>query len=256
MTDELASENEVIFENGNAVSDESSNAESDADQGLQAEDEVQTEEQTEEQASDPGEIAVAEFKKSLRTLEGKWYVLHTYSGYERRVKANVESRVASFGLENEVFGIEVPMEEVEQHTDKGKKVISRVRIPGYVLIRMTDDEDARRIVRETEGVTGFVGTAFEPVPLSRAEVVEMMAPMIRNKALKAAGDNQVAIQERRVEVSFKIGESVTVKDGPFATMQGVISEIQPATQKLTVLVSMFDRDTPVELGFGQVEKIS
>ncbi|MBQ1282514.1 MAG: transcription termination/antitermination protein NusG [Bifidobacteriaceae bacterium] len=256
MTDELASENEVIFENGNAVSDESSNAESDADQDLQAEDEVQTEEQTEEQASDPGEIAVAEFKKSLRTLEGKWYVLHTYSGYERRVKANVESRVASFGLENEVFGIEVPMEEVEQHTDKGKKVISRVRIPGYVLIRMTDDEDARRIVRETEGVTGFVGTAFEPVPLSRAEVVEMMAPMIRNKALKAAGDNQVAIQERRVEVSFKIGESVTVKDGPFATMQGVISEIQPATQKLTVLVSMFDRDTPVELGFGQVEKIS
>ncbi len=256
MTDELASENEVIFENGNAVSDESSNAESDADQDLQAEDEVQTEEQTEEQTSDPGEIAVAEFKKSLRTLEGKWYVLHTYSGYERRVKANVESRVASFGLENEVFGIEVPMEEVEQHTDKGKKVISRVRIPGYVLIRMTDDEDARRIVRETEGVTGFVGTAFEPVPLSRAEVVEMMAPMIRNKALKAAGDNQVAIQERRVEVSFKIGESVTVKDGPFATMQGVISEIQPATQKLTVLVSMFDRDTPVELGFGQVEKIS
>lgn len=252
MTDELASENEVIFENGNAVSDKSSNAESDADQDLQAEDEVQTE----EQASDPGEIAVAEFKKSLRTLEGKWYVLHTYSGYERRVKANVESRVASFGLENEVFGIEVPMEEVEQHTDKGKKVISRVRIPGYVLIRMTDDEDARRIVRETEGVTGFVGTAFEPVPLSRAEVVEMMAPMIRNKALKAAGDNQVAIQERRVEVSFKIGESVTVKDGPFATMQGVISEIQPATQKLTVLVSMFDRDTPVELGFGQVEKIS
>ena len=256
MTDELASENEVIFENGNAVSDEASNAESDADQDLQAEDEVQTEEQTEEQTSDPGEIAVAEFKKSLRTLEGKWYVLHTYSGYERRVKANVESRVASFGLENEVFGIEVPMEEVEQHTDKGKKVISRVRIPGYVLIRMTDDEDARRIVRETEGVTGFVGTAFEPVPLSRAEVVEMMAPMIRNKALKAAGDNQVAIQERRVEVSFKIGESVTVKDGPFATMQGVISEIQPATQKLTVLVSMFDRDTPVELGFGQVEKIS
>ncbi len=256
MTDELASENEVISENGNAVSDKSSNAESDADQDLQAEDEVQTEEQTEEQASDPGEIAVAEFKKSLRTLEGKWYVLHTYSGYERRVKANVESRVASFGLENEVFGIEVPMEEVEQHTDKGKKVISRVRIPGYVLIRMTDDEDARRIVRETEGVTGFVGTAFEPVPLSRAEVVEMMAPMIRNKALKAAGDNQVAIQERRVEVSFKIGESVTVKDGPFATMQGVISEIQPATQKLTVLVSMFDRDTPVELGFGQVEKIS
>ncbi|WP_288240295.1 transcription termination/antitermination NusG family protein, partial [uncultured Bifidobacterium sp.] len=114
-------------------------------------------EESSDEELDPGAKAVEEFSKSLRTLEGKWYVLHTYSGYEKRVKTNVESRVASFGLEDKIFQVEVPMEEVEKHTDKGKKVITRVRVPGYVLIRMWPDEDARRIVRETEGVTGFVG---------------------------------------------------------------------------------------------------
>ena len=127
---------------------------------------------------DAGAKAVEEFSKSLRTLEGKWYVLHTYSGYEKRVKTNVESRVTSFGLEDKIFQIEVPMEEVDKHTDKGKKVITRVRVPGYVLIRMWPDEDARRIVRETEGVTGFVGPTKDPAPLSRKEVVAMLAPML------------------------------------------------------------------------------
>ena len=111
-------------------------------------------------------------------------MLHTYSGYEKRVKTNVESRVASFGMEDKIFQIEVPMEEVEKHTEKGKKVITRVRVPGYVLIRMLPDENARRIVRETEGVTGFVGPTKEPAPLSRKEVVSMMAPMIASEALK------------------------------------------------------------------------
>ena len=124
---------------------------------------------------DAGAKAVEDFSNSLRTLEGKWYVLHTYSGYEKRVKTNVESRVASFGMEDKIFQIEVPMEEVEKHTEKGKKVITRVRVPGYVLIRMLPDENARRIVRETEGVTGFVGPTKEPAPLSRKEVVSMMA---------------------------------------------------------------------------------
>ena len=133
---------------------------------------------------DAGAKAVEDFSNSLRTLEGKWYVLHTYSGYEKRVKTNVESRVASFGMEDKIFQIEVPMEEVEKHTEKGKKVITRVRVPGYVLIRMLPDENARRIVRETEGVTGFVGPTKEPAPLSRKEVVSMMAPMIASEALK------------------------------------------------------------------------
>ncbi|MCX8686736.1 transcription termination/antitermination protein NusG [Bifidobacterium sp. B4142] len=205
---------------------------------------------------DPGQRAVDEFSKKLRTLEGKWYVLHTYSGYEKRVKANVESRVASFGLEDKVFQVEIPMEEVEKHTDKGKKVVTRVRVPGYVLIRMWPDENARRIIRDTEGVTGFVGPNKEPAPLTRKEVVQMMAPMIASEALKAAGDKPEAAKKRTVEVSYAVGDQVTVTEGPFATMAAVVSDVEPTTQKLTVLVSIFGRDTPVELGFDQVEKIA
>ena len=205
---------------------------------------------------DAGAKAVEDFSNSLRTLEGKWYVLHTYSGYEKRVKTNVESRVASFGMEDKIFQIEVPMEEVEKHTEKGKKVITRVRVPGYVLIRMLPDENARRIVRETEGVTGFVGPTKEPAPLSRKEVVSMMAPMIASEALKKAGDKPAANKKRVLEVSYAVGDQVTVTDGPFTTMAAVVSDVEPTTQKLTVLVSIFGRDTPVELGFNQVEKLS
>ncbi|AFL03837.1 transcription termination/antitermination protein NusG [Bifidobacterium bifidum] len=227
---------------------ESGTAENDAEASGDA-DEQESEE------LDAGAKAVEEFSKSLRTLEGKWYVLHTYSGYEKRVKTNVESRVASFGLEDKIFQIEVPMEEVDKHTDKGKKVITRVRVPGYVLIRMWPDEDARRIVRETEGVTGFVGPTKDPAPLSRKEVVAMLAPMIASEALKKAGDKPAAAKKRVVEVSYAVGDQVTVIDGPFATMAAVVSDVEPTTQKLTVLVSIFGRDTPVELGFHQVEKL-
>lgn len=227
---------------------ESSTAENDAEASGDA-DEQESEE------LDAGAKAVEEFSKSLRTLEGKWYVLHTYSGYEKRVKTNVESRVVSFGLEDKIFQIEVPMEEVDKHTDKGKKVITRVRVPGYVLIRMWPDEDARRIVRETEGVTGFVGPTKDPAPLSRKEVVAMLAPMIASEALKKAGDKPAAAKKRVVEVSYAVGDQVTVIDGPFATMAAVVSDVEPTTQKLTVLVSIFGRDTPVELGFHQVEKL-
>lgn len=227
---------------------ESGTAENDAEASGDA-DEQESEE------LDAGAKAVEEFSKSLRTLEGKWYVLHTYSGYEKRVKTNVESRVVSFGLEDKIFQIEVPMEEVDKHTDKGRKVITRVRIPGYVLIRMWPDEDARRIVRETEGVTGFVGPTKDPAPLSRKEVVAMLAPMIASEALKKAGDKPAAAKKRVVEVSYAVGDQVTVIDGPFATMAAVVSDVEPTTQKLTVLVSIFGRDTPVELGFHQVEKL-
>ena len=220
--------------------------------------EEQTAETTEDEDTeqDAGAKAVEEFSKSLRTLEGKWYVLHTYSGYEKRVKTNVESRVASFGMEDKIFQVEVPMEEVEKHTEKGKKVITRVRVPGYVLIRMLPDENARRIVRETEGVTGFVGPTKDPAPLTRKEVVSMMAPMIASEALKSAGDKPAAAKKRKLEVSYAPGDQVTVTDGPFTTMAAVVSEVDPSTQKLTVLVSIFGRDTPVELGFNQVEKLA
>lgn len=234
------------------VENSADSADNSADSADSAED---SEDSTDVNPTDAGAAAVAEFSKTLRTLEGKWYVLHTYSGYEKRVKTNVESRVQSFGLEDKIFQIEVPMEEVEKHTDKGKKVITRVRVPGYVLIRMWPDENARRIVRETEGVTGFVGPSKEPAPLSRKEVIDMMAPMIASEALKKAGDKPAAARKRKVEVAYKVGDQVTVTDGPFATMAAVVSDVDSTTQKLTVLVSIFGRETPVELGFDQVEPI-
>ena len=243
---------EDIDEQADADSDAKSSGTADADAN---DDGPAAEAEEEAVEEDAGTKAVKEFSKSLRTLEGKWYVLHTYSGYEKRVKSNIESRVASFGLEDTIFQVEVPMEEVEKHTEKGKKVVTRVRVPGYVLIRMWPDEDARRIVRETEGVTGFVGPTREPAPLTRKEVVQMMAPMIASQALKEAGDKPAAAKKRVMEVSYAVGDQVTVTDGPFATMSAVVSEVEPSTQKLTVLVSIFGRDTPVELGFEQVEKL-
>lgn len=246
----------------NVVADDDSIAETQAESAApeasaaSEDDDAQGADEEGEAVDDAGQLAVKAFSKQLRTLEGKWYVLHTYSGYEKRVKANVDSRVASFGLEDKIFQVEIPMEEVEKHTDKGKKIVTRVRVPGYVLIRMWPDEDARRIVRETEGVTGFVGPSKEPAPLSRKEVVQMMAPMIASEALKEAGDKPAAAKKRQVEVSYAVGDQVTVIDGPFATMPAVVSDVEAQTQKLTVLVSIFGRDTPVELGFEQVEKLS
>ena len=267
MSDELNLENlDAALENVDAAADEAPVADAPAEavesvepvaeapvaspetvaEFAEEESEVNESEQAEE--TDAGQKAVDEFSKSLRTLDGKWYVLHTYSGYEKRVKTNIESRVASFGMEDQIF-------QVEKHTEKGKKVITRVRVPGYVLIRMWPDENARRVVRETEGVTGFVGPSKDPAPLSRQEVVAMMAPMIASEALKAAGDKPAAAKKRKVEVSYAVGDQVTVTDGPFVTMAAVVSDVEPTTQKLTVLVSIFGRDTPVELGFHQVQKL-
>ena len=254
-TEEAVAAVEALPEAGETEVSEEPAAEETAEQ-IETETSTDAAVESEQDERDAGTKAVEEFSKNLRTLEGKWYVLHTYSGYEKRVKTNVESRVASFGLEDKIFQIEVPMEEVEKHTEKGKKIITRVRVPGYVLIRMLPDENARRIVRETEGVTGFVGPTKEPAPLSRKEVVSMMAPMIASEALKKAGDKPAAAKKRTLEVSYAVGDQVTVTDGPFTTMAAVVSDVEPTTQKLTVLVSIFGRDTPVELGFNQVEKLS
>ena len=252
-TEEAVAAVEALPEAGETEVSEEPAAEETAEQ-IETETSTDAAVESEQDERDAGTKAVEEFSKNLRTLEGKWYVLHTYSGYEKRVKTNVESRVASFGLEDKIFQIEVPMEEVEKHTEKGKKIITRVRVPGYVLIRMLPDENARRIVRETEGVTGFVGPTKEPAPLSRKEVVSMMAPMIASEALKKAGDKPAAAKKRTLEGSYAVGDQVTVTDGPFTTMAAVVSDVEPTTQKLTVLVSIFGRDTPVELGFNQVEK--
>ena len=186
----------------------------------------------------------------------KWYVIHTYSGYENAVKTSIEKFVTGRNMEDMILQMEIPVETVKEVTESGEtKEVERKAFPGYVLIKMVMTDDTWHLVRNVRGVTGFVGPTKDPAPLSRKEVVAMLAPMIASEALKKAGDKPAAAKKRVVEVSYAVGDQVTVIDGPFATMAAVVSDVEPTTQKLTVLVSIFGRDTPVELGFHQVEKL-
>jgi transcriptional antiterminator NusG len=197
---------------------------------------------------------VADFKADLRSRFGDWYVVHSYAGYENRVKANLETRIQTLNMEDFIFEIEVPMEEVTEIKNGQKKLVRRVRMPGYVLVRMDLTDESWGAVRHTPGVTGFVGNAHQPVPLSIDEVFTMLAPSFEAAAGSAGDSKQNAPKDVRV-VDFEVGESVTVMEGPFETLPATISEINPDTQKLKVLVSIFGRETPVELSFGQVAKI-
>jgi transcriptional antiterminator NusG len=193
----------------------------------------------------------AEFRAQLRRLPGDWYVVHSYAGYENRVKANLENRISSLNMEEHIFQVEVPMEEVTEIKNGQRKQIRRVRIPGYVLVRMDLTDESWGAVRHTPGVTGFVGHTHQPVPLSTDEVFSMLAP-----SLQPVDGGQARQQKAEVKVvDFEVGESVTVMEGPFETLPATISEINPDAQKLKVLVSIFGRETPVELSFNQVAKI-
>jgi len=202
---------------------------------------------------------VKEFKDKLASQFGDWYVIHSYAGYENRVKANLENRIASLNMEDFIFQAEVPMEEVTEIKNGQKKLVRRVRMPGYVLVRMDLTDESWGAVRHTPGVTGFVGNAHQPVPLSLDEVFTMLAPadLGAPAAAGAAGGGAGAAGKPRetAVVDFEVGESVTVMEGPFETLPATISEINPDTQKLKVLVSIFGRETPVELSFNQVAKI-
>ena len=201
---------------------------------------------------DPDEDPIAAFKARLRSEPGDWYVVHSYAGYENRVKTNLENRRQSLNMEDFIFQVEVPMEEVVEIKNAQRKVVKRVRIPGYVLVRMDLTDESWGAVRNTPGVTGFVGHTHQPVPLTDDEVFSMLAPSLAPKAAPAAAK----AAPRPVEVEFTVGESVTVTDGgPFDTLPATISEINPESQKLKVLVSLFGRETPVELSFSQVSKI-
>ena len=198
---------------------------------------------------------VKEFKDKLASQFGEWYVIHSYAGYENRVKANLENRMTSLNMEDYIFQAEVPMEEVTEIKNGQKKLVRRVRMPGYVLVRMDLTDESWGAVRHTPGVTGFVGNAHQPVPLSIDEVFTMLAPSFEAAAGPGSGDSkQSAPKDVRV-VDFEVGESVTVMEGPFETLPATISEINPDTQKLKVLVSIFGRETPVELSFAQFAKI-
>ena len=193
---------------------------------------------------------VEEFKAGLRRAPGDWYVVHSYAGYENRVKANLETRIQSLAMEDFIYQVEVPMEEVNEIKNGQRKLVRRVRMPGYVLVRMDLTDESWGAVRHTPGVTGFVGNTHQPVPLSTDEVFSMLAPSLEVKEKPGAkAPTPVKV------VDFEVGESVTVMEGPFETLPATISEISPDAQKLKVLVSIFGRETPVELSFNQVAKI-
>jgi transcriptional antiterminator NusG len=187
----------------------------------------------------------AEFRRTLRAAIGDWYVVHSYAGYEKKVKGNLANRTISLNMEDYIFQIEVPEEEVMEIKNGQRKMVKRNIYPGYVLVRMELTDESWSVVRNTPGVTGFVGNAHNPSPLSMDEVEKILAPRPVKKSDKP---------EIRV-VDFEVGESVTVMDGPFATLPASISEIMPEQAKLKVLVSIFGRETPVELSFAQVQKL-
>ena len=187
----------------------------------------------------------AEFRRTLRAAIGDWYVIHSYAGYEKKVKGNLANRIQSLNMEDYIFQIEVPEEEIMEIKNGARKMVKRNIYPGYVLVRMDLTDESWSAVRNTPGVTGFVGNAHNPSPLSMDEVEKILAPRPQKKADKA----EIKF------VDFEVGESVTVMDGPFATLPASISEIMPEQAKLKVLVSIFGRETPVELSFNQVQKI-
>jgi transcriptional antiterminator NusG len=190
---------------------------------------------------------VAQFTAELRQLPGEWYVVHSYAGYENRVKANLESRTQSLNMEDFIFQIEVPVHQVIEVKGGKRQQVSEKVLPGYILVRMDLTDESWAVVRNTPGVTGFVGLSSRPSPLSLGEVASLLAPEPEETAAKA--------EVTRAAVEFAVGESVTVMDGPFATLPATVNEINSDTQKLKVLVSIFGRETPVELSFDQVSKI-
>lgn len=233
-----------------AAEETETQAEAGADSELPAEAEVPEEEKSYEERA-------AALKSTLRRQLGDWYVVHTYAGYEKRVKSNLETRIQTQDMEDHIFEIEVPMEEVVEIKGTQRKVVSRVRIPGYVIVRMELTDASWGVVRHTPGVTGFVGNAHDPHPLSSDEVFDMLSDHLLGKpdAPKHGEDGSAAPAASDVKVDFEIGESVTVTDGPFATLPASISEIHADSRQLVVLVSIFERETPVTLNFNQVEKI-
>ncbi|MEU8511794.1 transcription termination/antitermination protein NusG [Kitasatospora sp. NPDC048722] len=215
-------------------------------------------EEAEEEAAEVEEAVevdpVAKFREDLRFMPGEWYVIHTYAGYENRVKQNLEQRAVSLNVEEYIFQAEVPQEEVVQIKNGDRKTIRQNKLPGYVLVRMDLTPESWGVVRNTPGVTGFVGNAYDPYPLTLDEVVKMLAPDVERQAAKEAGKPSPVKPSEIQVLDFEVGDSVTVTDGPFATLQATINEINPDSKKVKGLVEIFGRETPVELSFDQIQK--
>ncbi|MGZ6793179.1 MAG: transcription termination/antitermination protein NusG [Mycobacteriales bacterium] len=210
--------------------------------GEQAEEQVEAPAEEAPVPSEPGDPA-DEMREALRWLPGDWYVVHSYAGYENKVKTNLESRISSLNMEDYIFQIEVPTEEVTEIKGGKRQQVTRKKLPGYLFVRMDLTDESWSAVRNTPGVTGFVGQTSRPTPLTVDEVVKQLAPP----------KQKVVVAQKAVD--FEVGESITVTDGPFATLPATINEINLDSQKLKVLVSIFGRETPVELSFNQVAKL-
>lgn len=252
--EEAAAEQAAAEDASEVDADADADADADTDAASDADDTDEDGDVLPEDSEDP----VKAFKDDLASKFGDWYVIHTYAGYENRVKHNLETRVANLDMEEYIFEVAVTIDEVTEIKAGQKKVRKQPRMPGYVLVRMDLTDESWGAVRHTPGVTGFVGNAHDPVPLSLDEVFTMIKPTDLEKPAAAAtggGAPAQAGSSSAMDVDFEIGESVTVMDGPFETMPASISEIIPESQKLKVLVSIFGRETPVELGFHQVAKI-
>ncbi|AKS35808.1 transcription termination/antitermination protein NusG [Mycolicibacterium goodii] len=246
-----------------AGSDAASDAESDAaeSEGDAAQD-ADAAEATEGEAAEEDEDPAVALKKELRLKPGDWYVIHSYAGYENKVKANLETRVQNLDVGDYIFQVEVPTEEVTEIKNGQRKQVNRKVLPGYILVRMELNDESWGAVRNTPGVTGFVGATSRPSPLSLDDVVKFLLPQGAAKkpgkaaaAAASAASTEATLERPEILVDFEVGESVTVMDGPFATLPASISEVNAEQQKLKVLVSIFGRETPVELTFNQVAKI-
>ena len=244
-----AADDAAVADDAEAAGDEAADVEAEADAPA---------EEAEEAEVDP----VEELRKQLRRAPGDWYVIHSYAGYENKVKTNLETRVQNLDVGDYIFQVEVPTEEVTEIKNGQQKKVNRKVLPGYILVRMELNDESWGAVRNTPGVTGFVGMTSKPSPLSLNEVLQFLMPRTETKkaaASKGSADGGVeaaaAAATAVIEVDFEVGESVTVMDGPFATLPATISEVSAEQRKVKVLVSIFGRETPVELGFNQVEKI-
>ena len=214
--------------------------------------------------TDADEDPYAQFRAEFRALPGKWYVVHSYAGYEKRVKQNVENRALTQAGGDDILAIEIPLEDTVEIKNGQRKLVTKVKVPGYVFIRMELNEDSWALIRHTPAVTGFVGNAQNPTPLRPSEAFELlkkwMFELPEEAAAKAAGKGTVNVKGKSraipITVDYKVGESIMIKDGSFAGLPGTISEIKPESGKLTVLVSLFERETPVELGFDQVGSLN
>ncbi|MFJ8850616.1 transcription termination/antitermination protein NusG [Streptomyces sp. NPDC102437] len=233
--------------------------EEDEEEAAEADAESESDEDDEEEAEPAEPVdAVTALRDELRGLPGEWYVIHTYAGYEKRVKANLEQRAVSLNVEDFIYQAEVPEEEIVQIKNGERKNVRQNKLPGYVLVRMDLTNESWGVVRNTPGVTGFVGNAYDPYPLTLDEIVKMLAPEAEEKAAREAAEAEgKPAPARKVEVQvldFEVGDSVTVTDGPFATLQATINEINADSKKVKGLVEIFGRETPVELSFDQIQK--